>query len=152
VITAAIALAAFVIWRLNRWLFASDRDPMVVGYVWEGLDYILPIGGLIIAAVVGCTTLLLTKLAGYSNLGLGLANPDHNLLWTVRAHRAPGPLPNALSIRYDLWDVLRGSAGLLFHSRLYTYAPAIRRVAEWMGDECEFGRGQGHEREFMIMT
>jgi hypothetical protein len=139
VVTGAIALAAFAIWRLNRWLFASGQSPMVVGYVWEGLDYILPIGGLMIAAAVGSTTLLLTRLAGYSNLGLGLANPDHNLLWTVRAYRTPGTGANALSVRYGLWDVLGASNGFLLHSRLYTYAPAIRRIAEWMRNECARG-------------
>lgn len=136
VITGAIALAVAAIWRLNHWLSTSDLNPMVAGYVWEGLDYILPIAGLIIAGAVGLATLLLSKLAGYSNLGLGLASPDHNLLWTVRAHRALGTELNALSIRYGLWDVLRASDGLMLHSRLYTYAPAVRRVAEWMQDEC----------------
>jgi hypothetical protein len=135
IVGGATVLAAFVIWRLNRWIFASERSPMVAGFAWEGLDYLLPIGGLIIATAVGVATLLLTKLAGYSNLGLGLANPDHNLLWTVRAQRAPGTGLNALSVRYGLWEVLRGSRGVFLHSRLYTYAPAIGRIAEWMQHE-----------------
>ena len=142
VVAGAISLAAFVLWRLNRWLFASNQNPMVVGYVWEGLDYLLPIGGVVIAAAVALATHLLTKVAGYSNLGLGLANPDHNLLWTVRAHRVPGTGLDASSVRFGLWEVLHGS-GLLFHSRLYTHAPAIQRIAEWMGNECAArGRSQ----------
>lgn len=66
--------------------------------------------------------------------GLWLADPEGGLLTRVTASRRPGEEIAHEYRRYGICDLLRGSSGLLFHSRLYSHPQAIRDIAAWVMD------------------
>lgn len=133
VLSASIALAIFLLWQLNDWMAAPGHRAWFVAVLWDsGVELFIIIGALVIPLFVGIAAFLLSKLAGFSSIGLGLADPEHNLLWTVHAQRRAGLGAVEERVRIPLREILKGSSGLLFHSRLYTSPRAIRCVAEWM--------------------
>lgn len=63
--------------------------------------------------------------------GLGLENFKGSLFWRVRALRSP-PFPAKVEERrYLVRDLLR-SRSVLFHSRVYSFLPAISDMGQWM--------------------
>lgn len=74
----------------------------------------------------------LGSIVGRSSPGLGLSNPRHNLLWRVKACRVPELLPHDTFRRYTVRELIRESRGILFHSRIYTFGPAIEEMAAWI--------------------
>jgi hypothetical protein len=92
------------------------------------------LGGSIMLAIWLASTLigLFLVISGRSSLGLGLSDPDDNLLCEVRARRDL-PLPiRTTKQRYSTWQLLRHSKGALFHSRIYFHPPAIHDIAAWI--------------------
>jgi hypothetical protein len=90
--------------------------------------------------VVALPLLLLTAYAirwlhsiiGRSSPGLGLSDPRHNLLWRVKACRDTELGLFHTVRRYTLRELIRGSRAMLFHSRIYTFSPAIEEIAGWI--------------------
>lgn len=90
------------------------------------------VAGLILTLIVAVLVALVGWLTGYLGPGLRLSDPLTNLWISARAYRIPGPWPMLSYRRYGFWGLLRGSRGVLFHSRIYSFPPAIRYIAEWM--------------------
>lgn len=100
-----------------------------------------PIGGFFLFLVAtislfiaGFVTLLLAQACSKFGPGLNLDNPQSSMLISSSAHREPLVWSSFRHVRFHLWNLLRESNGLLFHSRLYSCRPAIRMMAQWMTD------------------
>jgi hypothetical protein len=75
------------------------------------------------------------KISGRASPGLGLASPNDNLLWDVRAQRTlPAPICTT-NKRYGFWQLIWYAKGAWFHSRIYSYPLAIKDIAMWMSSE-----------------
>ena len=133
VLFSAVWLSGALVSWLTRLLTTPTLDPWLRFLLWDqGFGFAIIIAGIVMAYSVGSAVKLLGLLAGSTNLGLGLAKPDHNLLWTVRASRSPGLGDWEESTRYGFREMLSDSHGWLFHSRLYSHTTVIRRVGRWM--------------------
>jgi hypothetical protein len=76
------------------------------------------------------------KISGRASPGLGLASPNDNLLWDVRAQRTlPAPICTTTNKRYGFWQLIWYAKGAWFHSRIYSYPLAIKDIAKWMSSE-----------------
>src|SRR5258708_29839981 len=98
-----------------------------------------PIGGFFLFLVAtislflaGFVTLLLAQACSKFGPGLNLGNLQSSMLISSSAHREPLVWSNFRHVLFHLWNLLRESNGLLFHSRLYSCRPAIRMMAQWM--------------------
>ena len=133
VLVGITALTAQVIYEWTTYITASKRNDWLTAVFWDtGTEWALVLGFLAIAWAVWGVVKILGKLVGYSSVGLGMANPDFNLLWRVNAQRDPRLGKNVEQKRFGLKEIMKGSTGLLFHSRLYTHPKAINEVALWM--------------------
>jgi hypothetical protein len=132
----AIGAACITFCLLYYWLamFAlSTRDSRWLFPLWE---YVMPLALIISGIALLLATRLFVKLfafgAARSNFGAGLPNPDTNLIWRVRAYRDAYSLPVYVSHRFSLLQLLIKTRALLFHSRVYSFPPALRLISEWM--------------------
>lgn len=79
-------------------------------------------------------TFLLLNLVERTSPFLNLTKPEDNLFCDVKATRELPSAINAKSLRYSSWKLLLSpkSEGRLLHSRIHSYLPAIRDIADWM--------------------
>jgi hypothetical protein len=132
-VAGSTALTAYAIYKWTTWMTEHGENNWLSAFLWEtGNEVVLLLGFLVIAWTVWGVMKILDKLAGYSSIGLGMTNPDYNLLWRVNAQRHPGLGDNVEHKRYSFMEVIKDSTGLWFHSRLYSHPPAIKEIAEWM--------------------
>jgi hypothetical protein len=73
----------------------------------------------------------ISDIVGRSSPGLGMSKPKNNLLWNVRAYREL-KYPFQTVRRYKLCELLGGARALFFHSRIYSFEPAIKHMAQWI--------------------
>jgi hypothetical protein len=132
-IVAGIIVAGVSLYLLSGLERAARRSrflyPLVKDWSKPGV-YLL--SGSLLLPTVGLVCRRLASIAGRSNLGLGLLNPIDNLLWRVRAHDNLKGLASYKNSRYGVWELLRGSKGRYFHSRVYEFEPCIREIACWI--------------------
>jgi hypothetical protein len=109
--------------RDKRMLYPLLKD-------WGGVLLVMSI--MVLFIFVAYIIAAIGRAVSRTNIGLGLDSPDSNLLWTVNATRDCAALDNCKPRRYHLWPLLHGAKGWLFHSRLYSFPPAIAYIAGWM--------------------
>jgi len=125
-----------------QWFTEAARHTWLSALMWDtGTEVVFIVGFIIMSGFVWLSTWIFSKLVGHSNIGLGLANPDYNLLWRIRAQRLSGLSEDVENRRYSFKEIVQGSEGLLFHSRLYSHPRAIRRITGWMHDFVDKGVG-----------
>ena len=141
VVRSGIVLLVFVMTALTiyltiewvRWFTEAASHTWLSALMWDtGTEVVFIVGFIIMSVFVWLSTKIFSKLVGHSNIGLGLANPDYNLLWRIRAQRLSGLNGVVENRRYSFKEIIQGSEGLLFHSRLYSHPRAIRRIARWI--------------------
>ncbi len=127
------ALTIYLTIEWARWFTEAAHHTWFIALMWDtGTEVVIIVGFIIMSGFVWLNTKLFSKLVGHSNIGLGLANPDYNLLWRIRAQRLSGLSADSENRRYSFKEIIQGSEGLLFHSRLYSHPRAIHRIAGWM--------------------
>jgi hypothetical protein len=132
-VTGLTAFTTYAIYKWTTWMTEQGENNWLTAFLWDvGNNVVLLLGFLVIAWTVWGVIKILGILAGYSNIGLGMTNPDYNILWRVNAQRHPGLGDNVEHKRYTFEEVMKGSSGFLFHSRLYSHPHAINKIAVWM--------------------
>ena len=127
------ALTIYLTIEWAHWFTEAASHTWLSALMWDtGTEVVFIVGFIIMSAFVWLSTKIFSKLVGHSNIGLGLANPDYNLLWRIRAQRLSGLSGVVENRRYSFKEIIQGSEGLLFHSRLYSHPRAIRRIARWI--------------------
>ena len=138
-VTAAVSLYAII--KIITWFTEAAEHTYWNAFMWDtggGLLFIVVL--LLMTVIVWAVAKLLGKVTGMSSIGLGLSNPDHNLILRVRAQRYSGLDTVSEHRRYKLKEIMDGSKGLLLHSRLYSHPRAIKHIGNWMHKQ-SYGMG-----------
>ena len=133
----SIVLSAAVVWAfvgvLGLEAKGFDFKALVLFSMFKPvLQFVVWVPSCLAIAVAYLLVELFLAISGRSEPGLGLANPDENLVCEVRAKRTLSPPIRSTNKRYGTWQLLCHAKGVLFHSRIYFYHPAIRDMAEWI--------------------
>jgi pimeloyl-ACP methyl ester carboxylesterase len=124
---------------------ANWMSKLIPSGVWEELAIVLTFifAASILVGLVSAVIKLVAIASTYLSPGLRLGDANSNLLLNVKAHRSPGNLPGTRQYRYSTFELLRGSREFLFHSRVYSFPPAIRDVALWMYEMASSAEREG---------
>lgn len=129
------AFAVLVIGLLIFGVFEAAMlvDGAISNYAAQRIapSFLLVITLSVLVIVISAAIKWAARASTYLRPGLGFGHAVSDLYLYVRAYRSPG---FGRPVRYGIIELLRGSRELLFHSRIYSFPPAIRGMARWMNE------------------